>query len=73
MNNYPRIFKTQCYINGLVKNYDGCSSDSLEAAKAFYEDLWEDKCKYIGSSNAFIFDDKISKSDLIYHFFIKEP
>ena len=62
-----RIIICDCVINGVRQPYDGCSSGSLEEAKAFYKNY-----EYIGSNDGLIYVNGV-KNDFNrkYHFFIK--
>lgn len=56
--------------NGIRQRYDGCSSYSLERAKAFYTETggWE----YVSSGYITFHDGVENKWDELHHFFVKQ-
>lgn len=59
--------KTECEINGIRQEYDACSTESLEKAKAFYTANFY----YIGSGKGVWIDGILNWPNETHHFFKK--
>lgn len=65
--NKIKLIKTECEINGVRQEYNGCSPGDLEKAQQFYT---PDKWEYIGSGTRYYINGVANNFDKPYFFFI---
>lgn len=66
-NSYFTTVTRECLLNGVMHNYDVCSTSSLKEAKNYYGDRFT----HIGSSCIYFINGTKNTSEKMIHFFVR--